>query len=168
VHFNRCDAEGLVQAFLPGRVEVLSGTPAVVLDTAHNPASARAFVETIAEMSSTSRRSLIVSISHDKDVPAVIRELVPHFQRIIVTQYQENPRAVPVDKLAEIVRNELSSQTTELIACPMPQSAWELAVQSAAPGELFCITGSFFLAAELRPLILKTHAAEILSPVIRL
>ncbi|HEX4412790.1 MAG TPA: folylpolyglutamate synthase/dihydrofolate synthase family protein [Lacipirellulaceae bacterium] len=159
---------GLVQASLPGRVEILSGTPAVVLDTAHNPASARAFVETLAEIPSTVRRSLIVSISHDKDVPAVIRELVPHFPRIIVTQYQENPRAVPVQTLAEIVRTELSDHTTELITCPTPQAAWQFAVESATPGELFCITGSFFLAAEMRPLVLKTHAAETLIPVIRL
>ena len=39
-----------------------------------------------------SRRTLILSISHDKDVPAIVRELAPHFDRIIVTQYQENPR----------------------------------------------------------------------------
>jgi dihydrofolate synthase / folylpolyglutamate synthase len=159
---------GLVQASLPGRVEILSGNPAVVLDTAHNPASAQALVETLAEMPSTVRRSLIVSISHDKDVPAVVRELVPHFQRIIVTQYQENPRAVPVETLTEIVRTELSGGGTELVACRTPEEAWELAVKSAVPGELFCITGSFFLAAEMRPLVLKTHAAETLIPVIRL
>ena len=51
------------------------------------------------------RRTLILSISHDKDVPAIVRELAPHFDRFIVTQYQENPRAVPAEQLAEMIRD---------------------------------------------------------------
>jgi len=159
---------GLVQASLPGRVEILPGTPTVVLDTAHNPASAHALVETLAEMSSASRRTLIVSISHDKDVPAIIHELIPHFRKIIVTQYQENPRAVDVDKLTEVVRIQIAGRATELLSCRTPQQAWDAALQSAAPGECICIAGSFYLAAEMRRIVLKRQAAETLTPVIRL
>ena len=65
----------------------------VVLDTAHNPASARALVEALAEMPAAVARTLVLSISHDKDVRAIVGELAPHFDRFIVTQYQENPRA---------------------------------------------------------------------------
>ncbi len=159
---------GLVQASLPGRVEILPGAPTVVLDTAHNPASAHALVETLAEMSSALRRTLIVSISHDKDVPAIIHELVPHFRKIIVTQYQENPRAVDVDKLTEVVRSQLAHPATELLSCRTPQQAWDTALQTAAPGDCICITGSFYLAAEMRRIVLKHQAAETLTPVIRL
>ena len=94
---------GLSRARLPGRVEIVFGDPTIVLDTAHNPASARALVETLAELPAVSRRTLILSISHDKDVPAVVREFAIHFDRIIVTQYQENPRAVPARELLQIV-----------------------------------------------------------------
>src|SRR4051812_1878764 len=72
---------GLSNARLPGRVEIVSSNPTVVLDTAHNPASALALVESLSELPCPSRRMLILSISYDKDVPAVVRELVPHFER---------------------------------------------------------------------------------------
>jgi dihydrofolate synthase/folylpolyglutamate synthase len=111
---------------------------------------------------------LIVSISHDKDVPAVVRELAQHFDRIIVTQYQENPRAVPADKLAEIFRGELAGRTLELLVNRTPREAWQVATQSAVPGECICIAGSFFLAAEMRPYVYYTHAAETSEPLIRL
>ncbi len=159
---------GISCATLPGRVEVFRGNPTVVLDTAHNPASACALVETLAELPSPKRRTLIVSISHDKDVSAIVRELTPHFQRIIVTQYQENPRAVPARKLAGIVRNELEARATEICICTPPAAAWQLAIQSAINGECICIAGSFFLAAELRPFVLGAHAAEASTSVMRL
>lgn len=150
---------GLSRARLPGRVELFPGDPLVVLDTAHNPASARALVETLAELPAASRRTLIVSISHDKDVPAVLRELVPHFERIIVTQYQENPRAVSVSELVALIRREIADFSSDLKLCPTPLDAWQHATQSAVPGELICIAGSFFLAAEMRPYL---QAAETL------
>jgi dihydrofolate synthase/folylpolyglutamate synthase len=155
---------GLSRAMLPGRVQVISGDPLFVLDTAHNPASARALVETLAELPAVTRRTLIVSISHDKDVPAVARELVPHFDRILVTQYQDNPRAVPADKLLDIIRHEAAGSTTDLKVCPTPREAWQFATQTAIPGECLCIAGSFYLAAEMQPYI---QAAEITVPVER-
>jgi dihydrofolate synthase / folylpolyglutamate synthase len=164
---NEAMRQGLSHAMLPGRVEVFPGEPTVVLDTAHNPASARALVHTLAELPTAERRTLIVSISLDKDVPAVVRELVGHFDRIIVTQYQDNPRAVTVEKLSELVRSELGSRNDEVLVCQTPREAWRKATTTAKPRELVCISGSFFLAAELRPLVLATHAADTTAPVSR-
>lgn len=193
-----CDAmrTGLSRAALPGRVEVRPGNPTVVLDTAHNPASARALIEALGELPQPTRSTLIVSISHDKDVTAVLRELVSHFQRIIVTQYQEHPRAVPANKLALLVRQEIGRalplsrregrsagalrfarsqilhshdpHAVELLTCRTPHEAWQTAMQTAQTGERICIAGSFFLAAELRPLVFNTQAAENSVPEIRL
>jgi dihydrofolate synthase/folylpolyglutamate synthase len=135
-----------------------------VIDTAHNPASARALIATLAELPPATRRTLIVSISHDKDVPAVVRELAPHFERIIVTQYQDNPRAVPVGELSTTFAESLTSSApgsagvsrpVELLTSSTPSTAWHTAVDSATLGERICIAGSFFLAAEMRPMILQ-------------
>ncbi len=188
---------GLSRAALPGRVEVRPGDPLVVLDTAHNPASARALVESLSELPPPTRSTLIVSISHDKDVVAIVRELVPHFERIIVTQYQDNPRAVPVDKLTALVTQELERSIrlsrpleegrgegalnhikhrphqlsdecpAEVLLVPTPREAWQTALDTAQSGEHICIAGSFFLAAELYPRVFG-HAAENSAPEIRL
>jgi dihydrofolate synthase/folylpolyglutamate synthase len=143
---------GLSQAVLPGRVEIIPGDPVIVLDTAHNAASARALVETLAELPRSARRTALLSVSRDKDVRAIVQELTPHFDRFVVTQYQENPRAVPADNLAEIVRHALAGRDLEVTVISSPPQAWEYVQRTAVPRELACITGSFFLAAELRRL----------------
>jgi dihydrofolate synthase/folylpolyglutamate synthase len=145
---------GLFSAVLPGRVEMIPGDPTIILDTAHNPASARALIEALAELPTPARRTLILAVSHDKDVRAIIRELVPHFDRFIVTQYQDNPRAVPAQSLAETINGLLAGRRAEVTVCDRPATAWEHVIQTRADGELICITGSFYLAAEMRPLVL--------------
>jgi dihydrofolate synthase/folylpolyglutamate synthase len=159
---NDAIRSGLSRAALPGRVEITSSDPTIVLDTAHNPASARALVETLDELP-RSRRTLILSISHDKDVPAVVRELATHFDRIVVTQYQENPRAVPAEELLKTVAEAVGRNPIDVVLRPTPKEAWQFAIDSAAPGECICIAGSFYLAAEMRPLIQAAVCSEPLA-----
>jgi dihydrofolate synthase/folylpolyglutamate synthase len=151
---------GLSGARLAGRVEVVPGEPTVVLDTAHNPASACALIEALAEMPRSSRQSLILSTSHDKDVPAIVAELAPHFDRFIVTKYQDNPRAVAAEELAAIVRQAVNNATVEVRVSTTPLEAWLHVCQTAMPLERVCITGSFYLAAEMRRLVLMSPAAK--------
>jgi dihydrofolate synthase/folylpolyglutamate synthase len=172
---------GLAAARLPGRVEVVTGEPTVVLDTAHNAASARALVETLAAMNAAARRTLVLSISHDKDVAAIVRELAPHFDRFVVTQYQENPRAIRAASLAQIVRDAFGELAREsgwgrkpeaspwarpqprdnVTVIDTPPEAWRYVVETSVRGERVCITGSFYLAAEMRRLVLDYAAPTI-------
>jgi dihydrofolate synthase/folylpolyglutamate synthase len=146
---------GLAQARLSGRVELIVGEPTVVIDTAHNPASAKALVAALAELPTAGRRTLILSISHDKDVPRVVRELAPQFERVIVTEYQENPRAVPAGELAELLHGEIGEKN--VIVCDTPRDAWATVCSTTTRDELVCVAGSFYLAAEMRPLVLATN-----------
>jgi dihydrofolate synthase / folylpolyglutamate synthase len=152
---------GLASARLAGRVEVVAGEPTVVLDTAHNAASARALVETLDSMPAATRRTILLSISSDKDAAAIVDELAPHFERFIVTQYQENPRAIPVENLSQIVRDALQSArsaSTNVFVIRTPQEAWQHVIETSIPGERVCITGSFYLVAEMRKLVLAYAA----------
>jgi dihydrofolate synthase/folylpolyglutamate synthase len=152
---------GLATATLPGRVELIPGEPNVVIDTAHNLASAEALVNALEEIAPAGRRTLVLAASHDKDVRAIVRELAPRFDRVVVTQYQENPRAVPAEELAKLVRAEFDGRVeTGIDVCATPGEAWEVACRGAAPGELICVAGSFYLAAELRPLILASRKLD--------
>jgi dihydrofolate synthase/folylpolyglutamate synthase len=134
-------------------VEVFTGEQTIVVDTAHNLASAQALVSALEELPAPARRSLVLSVSRDKDVRAIVGTLAPHFDRFVVTQYQENPRAVRAESLAEILRGALAGRAVELAVCPNPPDAWQFIQRSVVPRELVCITGSFFLAAEMRRLI---------------
>jgi dihydrofolate synthase/folylpolyglutamate synthase len=75
------------------------------------------------------------------------------FDRIILTQFQNNPRVVPLENL-EAIANEHQSQfpKVEILSAPSSDVALRHAIESADDQELICVAGSFFLAAEIRPL----------------
>ena len=70
-------------------------------------------------------------------------------------RFSGNPRAVEPEELLKLVQPLMSglSSTPELQIAPEPVSAWELAQRGTGPDDLICITGSFFLAPELRSLV---------------
>jgi dihydrofolate synthase/folylpolyglutamate synthase len=155
---------GLEEATLAGRIEVVRRQPTVVLDVAHNVASVAALVESLEESFACRQRLLVFAASRDKDVPGMLRVLAPHFGRIIATQFLENPRAVPADQLRELCRVELQrfgrpADADRLQARDTPAAAWALAEEWAEPTELVCVTGSFFIVAELRSLASRAAAA---------
>jgi dihydrofolate synthase/folylpolyglutamate synthase len=73
--------------------------------------------------------------------------------RLIITQFHNNPRSVPVERLEELAKEKaISTRPIEILSAPSSNIAVEHALKTAIPNELICITGSFFLAAETRPM----------------
>jgi dihydrofolate synthase/folylpolyglutamate synthase len=145
--------ETLSQLLLPGRIELIRRRPAVVLDVAHNVAAVEALVDVITTCFSCQERTLVLALTKDKDVHGIVRVIVPYFQRIIVTEYRNNPRAVETERLGAMVREELAKQNrtaTVVIEQSLPGEAWQVARHRARRDQLICVTGSFFIAAELR------------------
>ena len=94
---------GLSVARCPARVELLSRRPAIVVDGAHNAASMEALVATLRDSFAPSRKILVFATTQEKDIRGMVAAVVPHFDEIVLTRYQHNPRAVPPCELAEIV-----------------------------------------------------------------
>lgn len=143
-------AAGLAKLRWPGRIEVLGRSPTVIVDAAHNWEAIAALLKTLDESFEARRRVLIFAATRDKDVSGMLRQLLPRFDTVVVTCFQNNPRHVPVEALAETVRG-LTDQLFH--TAPDAASAWKLARRFASADDLVCVTGSFFLAAEVRELI---------------
>lgn len=142
---------GLSRVEWPARVEVLGRDPTVIIDAAHNWASAKALVSTLRDDFPQRRRILIFASTRDKDIRGQLRLLLPEFETVILTRYVDNPRAVPPEEVRSLV-DALSDQPVHVAQEPV--SAWKLARRLADPADLIVVTGSFFLVAELRDLIL--------------
>jgi dihydrofolate synthase/folylpolyglutamate synthase len=147
--------EALAELSLPGRFEIVRRRPTVVLEVAHNVASAEALVETLESNFPDENRILLLAATLDKDVRGIVGVLMPHFGQVVVTEYRESPRAVSTTDLGKIVREELSRLArAEIENCvferDMPTDAWQLVEHLATPEQLICVTGSFFIVAELR------------------
>ncbi len=153
--------EHVVRAFSrlewPARVEIAGSRPTLVIDGAHNAASAAALAETLCLFFPPSRRILVFGTSREKDVAGQLRALLPLFDRVIATRYQHNPRADAAETVAEIAA--LLGRRAEVI--PDPAAALEHARAAAGPGDLICVTGSLFLAAEIRAMVVPGVAPPL-------
>jgi dihydrofolate synthase / folylpolyglutamate synthase len=143
---------GLADLRWPGRVEIVSRQPTIIVDAAHNLASIQSLIETLDESFTSPHRLLVFSTSLDKDVRGMLQLLLPRFEAVILTKYTNNPRAVPLEKLTEWAA-EISPIPRH--QCENPAAAWKLVHELAGLEHLICITGSFFLAAEIRAEIAK-------------
>jgi dihydrofolate synthase/folylpolyglutamate synthase len=150
---------GLANVACAARVEVVGLKPTQIVDVAHNHASIDALVRVLDERFRARRRILVFASSRDKDTPAMLRLLLPKFDAIVFTQFVNNPRAAQPEELLAMAQS-LRGEADLAAECPVqletagdPAAAWELARRLAGPDDLICATGSFFLAAELRPLL---------------
>jgi dihydrofolate synthase / folylpolyglutamate synthase len=145
---------GLADVCWPARLEVVAARPLILLDCAHNTASAQALVDTIRESFSVSgRRRLIMAISADKQVAEMMRLLAPNFDHFHLTRYANNPRCLPPEKAAELLKADCPTAAFSLHA--NAADALDEARQASGHNDLIAITGSVFLAGELRPLLAK-------------
>ncbi|MGP0064165.1 MAG: bifunctional folylpolyglutamate synthase/dihydrofolate synthase [Isosphaeraceae bacterium] len=147
----------------PARVEILGQRPCLVIDGAHNAASAIALSETLRTCFPQTRRTLVFGTTREKDLQGQLLALLPLFDEVIATRYLENPRAMPTETIAAagLMLTGQTIRTTE-----DPAEALELARRLTAPDELICVTGSLFLAAEVRAIILRHQATRIVGGVV--
>ena len=143
---------GLAGARCPARVEILQARPTVVLDAAHNVASIEALCDVLHESASTARpKHLILATTRGKDIDGMLHHLVQHFDTIVCTRYLNNPRCVDPAEVAARAREaaDQASRSIEITVVTDPELAWKRAIESTPASGLICVTGSFFIAAEV-------------------
>ncbi len=145
-------ARGWAALAWPARVEVIGESPWLVVDGAHNVASARALAETLLSCFPPGHRTLVFGTTRDKDLLGQLQALLPLADAVVATRYVENPRSVPPEEVAEAVRS-LGGPPAHLASDPA--EALALARRLAPPSGLICVTGSLFLAAEARAVALQ-------------
>lgn len=136
---------GLATAKIPLRIEVVSQAPLLVIDSAHNPASIHALCDTL--HNTAKNKVCVFASSKDKETSELLKILDGCFERFILTAYLENPRAVPIEELSLMAAQTLTHPWS---IAPTPGAAMTLALESIQSDEMICVTGSFFLAAEVQ------------------
>ena len=138
-------AEGLARAVWPGRFEVIAGTPAFVLDGAHNDASAEAFAAALRAHATGRPILLVAGMQADKDAEAILRPLRAIAARAIATR-SSSPRALPPDEVAAVCRGLGLPADVE----PDVASAIDRARAQSGPDTIVAVTGSLAVVGEAR------------------
>ncbi len=133
---------------VPGRLQVIDTEPLTLLDGAHNPDGIAALAESLPEIAGGAKLTLVVSILEDKNAAAMLAELLPLADHVVLTAAQ-NPRALPPPTLQSLIAQigPCEAAKTEIIGDP--HRALTNARKLAGPGGVVVATGSIYLIADL-------------------
>jgi dihydrofolate synthase/folylpolyglutamate synthase len=127
----------------PGRMEIVSTEPIILLDGAHNITGIKALEQTIKKDFVYDKLILIIGILADKNIKKMLKEIIPIADEIIVTQ-SKNKRAMDAEKLNDLIKNKKSIFKKEI------SEAIKYSKEIAKKNDLICITGSLFTVGEAK------------------
>ena len=181
--FGRCLDDELVSAALgdvslPARFEIVSTRPTVVIDGAHNPAGAAALRDTLSEALSlgsggglasdvllrgVGEAVLVVGANRPHDPGAFCEALDLGPFSAVVTAAATWQRAMPATEVADAVAAAIAAAglgalRPEIIPAADVSAAVEVAQDRAGPEGIVVVTGSLYIAAEARRLLVtRSH-----------
>lgn len=133
--------EGLRNAQLAGRMQLIGREPTIVLDVAHNPHSAHYLVEQLKQRYPQQTIHLVLGMLHDKDIASTVMELNP-----VVTHWYpaslSGPRAATAEQLCQYL-------PVGNIQYANPVAAFEAALTQASAQDVIVVAGSFHTVGEV-------------------
>lgn len=145
---------GLAQALWPGRFEVLSTNPTVLVDGAHNPAGVRSLFDSLGQLVGDEPKHItcIVGVLEDKDAHAML-SFPKQYQYHVYTYMPQSTRARTAESTAQIIQ-ELNP-TTQIVACASASHAAALACNEKTPESCIVAFGSLYSLAEIKKVLLS-------------
>lgn len=121
---------GLARASWPGRFEVLSRDPLLIVDGAHNPNGVEALVDTIRAYFPDQKINFVMGVMKDKDYHTMLRLIAPYAARFI-TELPDAHRALRPEQLKSEIRAYFDGpvETADSVTAAV-QRAMEIAERS--------------------------------------
>jgi len=137
---------GLAAASWPGRLEVVSQHPCVILDGAHNPQAMTVLRNELPQVVQGKRVKVLFGVMRDKDWQSMIPLLTEMASEVVITRVQQ-PRAED----PEMLRKALAPFCPTYI-WPDARAACRQLMAEAKSDEAIVVCGSLFLVGEVYPL----------------
>lgn len=141
--------EGLRKTVWPGRLEMLSLKPKILLDGAHNVDGAMTLVKAL-ELFGRRRLILCLGMLGDKEREKVVELLYPLADEVIITK-PNSPRAGNWQYLAELIE----AKGKHVTRIEEPRAAVLEAYSRLQPEDMLCVTGSLYMIADARKALLE-------------
>ncbi len=137
---------GLVEVQLSGRFQVVPGSPALILDVAHNPHAARSLAENLAGLPPCPHTYAVFAMLADKDIAGVVAALDPHIDTWLVAGV-DTPRSATAQQLDKVL--EQCRVRGEIKICKNIADALSYACNAAGENDRIIAFGSFYTVAEV-------------------
>ena len=141
---------GLASAQWPGRLEIVSEAPCIILDGAHNLMAARVLAKHLADHYADRTITLVVGILDDKPSESILKDLIAPCKRVVITQPTIN-RAIPAAELAETAKRF----TSNIEVVPQVENALFHALKISSASDVICVAGSLYVVGEAKAALKK-------------
>lgn len=138
---------GLKAARWPGRLELIDGSPKILLDGVHNPGGAQAFAASFEGLFPGERPIFVIAALGEKDVEGLLRPLAPFAREVIFTA-PASSRLPPTAPEELVARGRALGLRAEAVT--PASAALEAACRRAGPRGMVCVCGSLYLVGELK------------------
>lgn len=141
---------GIENTVMPARTELIKKKPVIILDGGHNEGCAAALSDFIKKHLSDKRIIMVSSLMADKDYTSYLSAVCPFAESFIATK-ADVPRALNSAELCKCAE-EFCKNCYDI---PEPQKAITAAHNILQPDDALIICGSFYLAGEIREMLLN-------------
>lgn len=139
--------EALLDTKWPGRLEVVSKDPLVVLDGAHNPNGAESLAKFLKENYKDRRKIIMLGIMSDKDIDGIIKPLISVADEFVLTR-PVGERSASCNELNEKLKH-WNAETFKPVSAIEPVSlAIKSTLKSMPKDSVLIITGSLYTIGE--------------------
>ena len=135
---------GIETAKWPGRLEIVSERPLVLVDGAHNVEGAKALSKYVQEFISLPC-VLVFAVMRDKNIQKLSEILFPLAHTVICTRFPYFKAASPED-----IQRQASRFQGRIVSQPDVPQAVRTALQAASPDGVVLVAGSLFLVGEIK------------------
>lgn len=150
---------GLEAVRWPGRLEVISERPLVILDGAHNPEGVRALADALIELRRGRKIKLLFATMADKEWQLMLGILGVLADEMIFTRVAMERSADP-ELLAKNIPLPIPNRVIQ-----DSRTALAALLDGALPDDILVVAGSLYLLGEIRPLLIKASGrGAALSP----
>lgn len=137
---NEAIIQGIKQATLPGRFQIISQAPLVILDVAHNPHAAAYLAGRLAQLPKRGRVLAVIGMLHDKDIAGTLANLSPQVDSWYCAPL-EGPRGASAEQLiGHLGQGEVYGTVAQ---------AWNAAMSAATEDDTVLVCGSFHTVAHV-------------------
>lgn len=136
--------EGIADAYIPGRLEIVKKEPLLVIDGAHNQDAARRLALTLRKTFNYEKLILVIGMLNTHSPEDVLSNIAPGASKIIATRSKWF-KARDAAEIAECAANYCSD--IEII--DQVPNAVKRALEISGPRDLILVTGSFYTIGEV-------------------
>jgi dihydrofolate synthase/folylpolyglutamate synthase len=151
--------EGLNRTSWPGRLEMVSSEPRILLDGAHNPEGMEALAAALRDVYSFDRLNVILAMMPNKNHEQTLRHILPMVDTLVITEpdFHKKMDAGELAALASGLQQEYG-RPREILVEPDWRRALDLLrnrEEAASSGTLNVVTGTLYLIADIRAWLLQ-------------